>query len=304
MTNRSTLVRLAGLRETFAAAGIDALLVSQPENRTHLSGFTGSAGLLLSTRTLAPATVKQLLKDSAQNFDLQIYPLAPPQGQGALDVLALIQAGGVWTAPCGRPGGSCSATTTQACAYDMNCPGGETCAAPVPRFVDNGDGTVTDNRTCLVWEKKTGTIGSASVCPGGANCADLHNVNNQYTWATGSPYNFGGSVATDFLAKLNTPPGFAGHTDWRLPTSAGLITYYPTGQDPELESILLAPYQCVTSPCIDSVFGSTATTYFYWSSSPFALNPGGVWTVWFDNGFVTDDFKGHDSFVRAVRGGP
>jgi Xaa-Pro aminopeptidase len=53
MTNRSTLVRLAGLRETFAAAGIDALLVSQPENRTYLSGFTGSAGLLLISPDLA-----------------------------------------------------------------------------------------------------------------------------------------------------------------------------------------------------------------------------------------------------------
>ena len=28
-----------------------------------------------------------------------------------------------------------------------------------PRFVDNGDGTVTDYQTCLMWEKKTGTVG-------------------------------------------------------------------------------------------------------------------------------------------------
>ncbi|TMA85936.1 MAG: DUF1566 domain-containing protein, partial [Deltaproteobacteria bacterium] len=27
------------------------------------------------------------------------------------------------------------------------------------RFVDNGDGTVTDNETGLIWEKKTGTVG-------------------------------------------------------------------------------------------------------------------------------------------------
>ena len=32
---------------------------------------------------------------------------------------------------------------------------------PQPRFVDNGDGTITDNQTGLMWEKKTGTLGNA-----------------------------------------------------------------------------------------------------------------------------------------------
>jgi Xaa-Pro aminopeptidase len=42
--------RLARLRGLFEAAGIDALLVSQPHNRRYLSGFTGSTGWLLITR--------------------------------------------------------------------------------------------------------------------------------------------------------------------------------------------------------------------------------------------------------------
>jgi Xaa-Pro aminopeptidase len=45
--------RLARLRRALAEAEIDALLVSQPENRTYLSGFTGSAGILLISQTLA-----------------------------------------------------------------------------------------------------------------------------------------------------------------------------------------------------------------------------------------------------------
>src|SRR5262249_57973783 len=32
------------------------------------------------------------------------------------------------------------------------------------RFVDNGDGTVTDNQTGLQWEKKTGTFVAPRVC--------------------------------------------------------------------------------------------------------------------------------------------
>ncbi|RME48762.1 MAG: aminopeptidase P family protein [Chloroflexi bacterium] len=39
--------RLAMLREKLAEAEIDVLIVSQPENRRYLSGFTGSAGVLI-----------------------------------------------------------------------------------------------------------------------------------------------------------------------------------------------------------------------------------------------------------------
>ncbi len=43
--------RLEILRKTLAEKKIEALLISQPENRRYLSGFTGSAGYLLITRT-------------------------------------------------------------------------------------------------------------------------------------------------------------------------------------------------------------------------------------------------------------
>jgi hypothetical protein len=36
-------------------------------------------------------------------------------------------------------------------------------AAASPRFVANMDGTVTDLKTCLMWEVKTGTVGSSSI---------------------------------------------------------------------------------------------------------------------------------------------
>src|SRR5262249_19397201 len=44
-----------------------------------------------------------------------------------------------------------------------------------PSFADNGDGTVTDNRTGLQWEKKDGDDGTV-------NEADLHDVDNGYAW--------------------------------------------------------------------------------------------------------------------------
>ena len=38
-------MRLAKLRDRFDELGVDALLVTQPQNRRYLSGFTGSAGV-------------------------------------------------------------------------------------------------------------------------------------------------------------------------------------------------------------------------------------------------------------------
>jgi len=49
-------------------------------------------------------------------------------------------------------------------------------ATSTARYIDNGDGTVTDKVTGLQWEKKTTTVGS------GQNYADPHNVDNYYTW--------------------------------------------------------------------------------------------------------------------------
>lgn len=45
--------RLQRLRELLAQAGLDAVLISQPENRRYFSGFTGSAGWLLVSADLA-----------------------------------------------------------------------------------------------------------------------------------------------------------------------------------------------------------------------------------------------------------
>lgn len=45
--------RLITLREKLAEADLDALIVSQPENRRYLSGFTGSAGVLIISQQKA-----------------------------------------------------------------------------------------------------------------------------------------------------------------------------------------------------------------------------------------------------------
>ncbi len=159
------------------------------------------------------------------------------------------------------------------------------------RFVDNGDGTVTDNSTNLMWEKKTGALGGYAVCPGGATCGDVHDVNNAYAWSTGEPYNPDGPAFFSFLAELNGPSPFAGHDDWRLPT----IT--------ELKSIvdLGAPGCGSGSPCIDPVFGATQSDT-HWSSTTYQSTPSNAWAVNFFYGSGST-YKTGGYYVRAVRAG-
>ncbi|MFQ5506557.1 MAG: DUF1566 domain-containing protein [Planctomycetota bacterium] len=156
------------------------------------------------------------------------------------------------------------------CAADVN-----TCTND--RFVDNGDGTVSDNRTGLMWEKKV---------PGGG-C--LHCVDDLYDWT---------DAMSEWISEVNgltgdpdAQAGLGGHTDWRLPTIV------------ELQTILLEPFPCGTNPCIDSIFGPTAS-FKYWSSTTIATPPFFAWGVSFGNGGVRDGLKGLSAFlVRGVRGG-
>jgi hypothetical protein len=164
-------------------------------------------------------------------------------------------------------------------------------------FTDNCDGTVTDSATGLQWEKKTTAVGS------GQNFADPHDVDNTYSWsATVGGTAADGTAYTDFLVKLNTPPCFAGHCDWRLPLEEG---QNPPGTGAkELESILLAPYPCATSPCIDPIFGPTVADN-YWSATTYSAFTVSAWFVYFNDGFVNNFVKkGFDYYVRAVRSGP
>jgi len=148
-------------------------------------------------------------------------------------------------------------------------------------YADNGNGTVTDLNTGLVWEKVSddGTV---------------HDKDNTYTWANA----FTGHVAT-----LNAT-SFAGHTDWRLPNVR------------ELQSIV--NYQS-SSPMVSSAFktncgpGCPATgcsctaSGNYWSSTSSVSSPSRAWFVSFRYGnvdaFSSSGSKSVAAFVRAVRGG-
>jgi len=136
------------------------------------------------------------------------------------------------------------------------------------RFVDNGDGTVTDNCTGLVWQKDTADVnGDGQII---------------YEWDGGDLITW--QAALKYCESLE----FAGHDDWRLPNVRELQSIVDYGR---------------WNPSIDPVFG--AESGWYWSSSTGVGNPGYAWYVNFGGGNVgldSADVHGSRNFVRAVRG--
>jgi hypothetical protein len=155
---------------------------------------------------------------------------------------------------------------------------GEIQAGATLAYTDNGDGTVTDNNTNLMWEKLS-------------QDGSIHDWVTTYTWDNAFAVK---------VAALNSG-SFAGHTDWRVPNLK------------ELQSIV--NYENVT-PAISPAFntgctaGCTVTTCsctlsgaYYWSSSTYAPNPQWAWVVNFYDGTMGAVYKTPNFFLRAVRGG-
>ncbi len=151
-------------------------------------------------------------------------------------------------------------------------------------FLDNGDGTITDLSTGLMWEKKD-------------NSGGIHDFTNRYTWSAGGNQ-MNGTLVSTFLSELNAGAGFAGRTDWRMPNRF------------ELETLLnLSTSNPATHPRFNQC-GSGCTlpdcscTYpaFYWSSTT-ASNPVEAWCVSFSGGVATGCLKtdAGGQAVRAVR---
>jgi hypothetical protein len=189
---------------------------------------------------------------------------------------------------CSQSSGQRFPATGQTTCWDTNgnviaCSGtgqdGQIQAGGALAYVDNGDGTISDLNTHLMWEKKS-------------QDGSIHDQSNVYPWADA----FG-----TFIGGLNANGGFAGHTDWRLPNVK------------ELQSII--NYQNV-DPAVSAAFnvncapGCTVTTCsctqsgLYWSATSYVPGPFVAWVVGFLNGDVTFiGFKPIFTYVRAVRGG-
>jgi hypothetical protein len=192
--------------------------------------------------------------------------------------------------------------TTSTCVFD-------TSGCFATRFVDNGDGTVTDHQTGLMWEQKTGSRGYEVDCTIHGSCSDPHDVNNVYSWSDSPEGAADGTTFTDFLAALNasfaaslpllTITGcFATHCDWRLPTIAELQAIV------DLEKYMQGNCGLGVVACIDPAFGPTQPEFYESATSVGPSNTALMLCATFNGNSVNFFQKFANGFyVRAVRGG-
>lgn len=157
------------------------------------------------------------------------------------------------------------------------------------QYRDNGDGTITDLNTGLMWEKKS-------------RDGSIHDIANQYTWGmVTDPYTMNGTIVTTFLATLNAGSGFAGHADWRLPNVKELVSLV----DYENENpSIAAAFDTACAPTCTVLTCSCTRGAMHWSATANAGSPDTAWFVHFgESGSVYPEYKSSALAVRAVRGG-
>ncbi len=156
---------------------------------------------------------------------------------------------------------------------------GELRAGRARAFVNNGDGTISDSVTGLMWE----------VHCNGPSCPPVHDQDTLYTW---------GQAFSLHVATLNSA-NFAGHSDWRLPN----VTELQSLSNYELSfPAAYAEFDSCAADCDVGICSCTASSN-YWTSSTFSDDPTLAWAINFFVGVVGSGDKAGGFRARAVRGG-
>ncbi len=139
-------------------------------------------------------------------------------------------------------------------------------AWPTPRFTDNGNGTVTDKLTGLIWLKNANVFGLRTWLQA------LSDANNLKSGDSGTGLTDGSKAG-----------------DWRLPNIR------------EMQS--LVDYSRNSVPAIPLGHPFLNPQSMYWSSTTYANAYPWAWYVNFIGGHATNDDKTHVNYVWPVRGG-
>lgn len=188
--------------------------------------------------------------------------------------------------------GQALSATGQTSCWDTNgatipCAGtgqdGEVQAGTPRAFVDNGDGTISDVNSGLMWAKHS-------------DDGSINDKDNVYVWD---------DAFSVHIAGLNAAT-FAGYSDWRLPNTNELRTLRNAEADePALDAVF--SQNCVpgctvlTCSCPNGV---DTGQWRDWSSSTYQDSPIYAWSFNSAGGYEGGNSKLFDTLnVRAVRGG-
>ena len=203
-----------------------------------------------------------------------------------------------WTPP---PSSSCGSSTFPATGQTTSYPPTlKTTDAPVRddgvvraggalSYQNNGDGTITDLNTGLMWEQKIRDIVTAK---------GNHDVTLTFPWDSAAP------TIWDWLEQVNTEggTGLGGFNDWRIPNKKELESIVDAGTFNPAVDVAFNHNPGMLATCSVAECSLTASSY-YWSASTLASNPADAWVVNFFFGEVGVLAKTAPTFVRAVRGG-
>jgi hypothetical protein len=182
-------------------------------------------------------------------------------------------------APTGRPLQTGQTSCSDAAGNPILCAGtgqdAETQPGLVRSWTDNGDGTVTDDHTGLMWEKLS-------------DDGSIHDKDNAYTWTN--------AVATK-IAALNSAL-FAGPDDWRLPTITELQTLTDFGRT---NPAINPTFTLGCAPGCNGVACSCTRNATHWSSTSYESGPVAAWCVQFSTGGIGGFTKTNTLYTRAVR---
>lgn len=143
-------------------------------------------------------------------------------------------------------------------------------------YTDNGNGTITDDKTGLMWEKLS-LDGS------------IHDRDTLLTW----------SGAFGKVTSLNTA-AFGGHADWRLPNVNELQTLSDYGtSNPAVAAAFNTgcAFGCTVLTC------SCTASNEYWTSTPAGAVASYVYSIYAGAGLITANPGTATLLVRAVRAG-
>ncbi|MBV6493239.1 MAG: hypothetical protein LDLANPLL_01255 [Turneriella sp.] len=150
------------------------------------------------------------------------------------------------------------------------------CVAAGPSFMaapytDNGDGTVTDSRTNLRWQKCFMGRNNDASCSDAA-AADID------TWVNAIAYCEGLTLGS-----------FGNSLNWRLPSKNELVSIVDRSR---------------SSPAIDTAAFPATVSTSYWSSSTHVSTFTNAWNVSFAYGYSSTNTKTNSHSVRCVADGP
>lgn len=178
---------------------------------------------------------------------------------------------------------------------DPSC---RTTTSPPPRYVDCGNGTVTDNRTGLVWLKNAECLNAAvdwwTAIEFVAGLSDLPNG-----FCTGLGLT---EAECDCGISDGSSPGewrLASVAEWRRMTEDAI----EIGCSPSITND--AGNDCWDQQCVDAgaCSFSGVQSAIYWSSTTFANGTDFAWVVFMNFGLVSSDGKTFYNRVWPVRGG-